>query len=695
MKRFWFFALVVLILSACQPQESEQASVSDVEPAITVTPLETAVVEEADEVAVESPVVPTPVLVEPDPPVENTPVPPTAVPTETAVVPPTPTPVLVPTVDPDSFPEGALIGVNMTSKVGVLLDELPPTMRDRVADTLLARPESDWVDLAIRQVDLTQYRLNFRGFTYNQTKGQLPLPPPPLWNISLIGEPARETIDGHDLVIIEYLFSATILTDADSPLESEPQLAEVGGVWNEPYILPVDPDLLFQRTGNACLNEGGFPPNSYDSENARIFYDYTCTAEDVGPVGCHRTVRPQFSCLEGIDTFIGRFQTSMRFERLPWDKALADQVRVGDVTHVGAADMHVVAEDLAVNRIVYRYFDEESCALGEGAIGAPGWRRLLQFDATLHNLGTEALHIGAVVAEDPGTNIFKYNACHDHFHFSNYGTFIFNSEGNANGVKQAFCVESTSRYSNNEYSPLVHPYTCRFQGIQAGWVDEYGAGLDVQWIDITDLEFVAETAVGELGFVANPEQFLCEGVRIVDENGNTVYEPSGLRTDTGLPISRPACEFVEGWELNNEGFYELEIPAVGGLVTQPCNEYHIGPLRNCGFTQLETADPLVCTPGETVNLSVDLPEPVPQVVRVCEVSDVLGQGVPCTFRNSIVTRTAVSDNTAVSFVCPAVRDYTPDPDDEDAPVSIGGFSLYTAPVFPEDVLLPLEVEIDE
>ncbi|MCB9006044.1 MAG: hypothetical protein H6656_01410 [Ardenticatenaceae bacterium] len=31
-------------------------------------------------------------------------------------------------------------------------------------------------------------------------------------------------------------------------------------------------------------------------------------------------------------------------------------------------------------------------------------------------------------------------------------------------------------------------FSCNNQGIQAGWVDEYGAGLDCQWIDITDIE---------------------------------------------------------------------------------------------------------------------------------------------------------------------------------------------------------------
>src|SRR5688572_8891218 len=41
-------------------------------------------------------------------------------------------------------PAGALVRVTMESRVGVLLDELPLSMRDRVADAILAEPPSFW-----------------------------------------------------------------------------------------------------------------------------------------------------------------------------------------------------------------------------------------------------------------------------------------------------------------------------------------------------------------------------------------------------------------------------------------------------------------------------------------------------------------------------------------------------------------------
>src|SRR3989338_6826903 len=58
--------------------------------------------------------------------------------------------------------EGALVGVRMDGKVGVLLDEIPEKMRDRVALALIAKPQNFWNEPAKRQLRLTIYRLVFR-----------------------------------------------------------------------------------------------------------------------------------------------------------------------------------------------------------------------------------------------------------------------------------------------------------------------------------------------------------------------------------------------------------------------------------------------------------------------------------------------------------------------------------------------------
>jgi hypothetical protein len=620
----------------------------------------------------------------------------TAVPAETAA--PAPTRATIEeaaTITPTAAPEGALVSVSMTSQVGVLLDEIPEEHRDDVIRALLERPPSYWHDLARRQAQLTRRRLNFRNFVYDN-KGQLPMPPQSLWHITLDPAGPQRTQVGtgrlaHDLLTISYTFTATLLSDAVSVAEAEPALADVGGRWDEPFIFPIDPDLMLQRTGNACINEAGFPPNSYDSENLFIFFDYTCQADSAGVLGCHRNQVPTQSCLAAMSGAIGTTDAVVQFERLAWDPDLAESARAGEVTTLEGPDLRVVGSDLDVNRIVYRYFEQDSCALAEQCVSASGWRRLLQFNGTVQNVGAVAMDIGAVDVSNPLNALFQYNSCHNHFHFSDYGDFYFAGGEQNFSSKQAFCVESTDRLSNNEWSPLTHSFSCRLQGVQAGWVDEYQAGLDCQWIDITDVEVPADGISVTLGFTSNPDQFLCEGTPEFDEQGNPVWVPSGQKTADGREINRPACDFVPNWAVNNDDARQLFLLPAGGLMTSPCANGEIGPLRNCGFSQqlggltltVEGEEPQValpdgafsCRPGRRVQLACSVEdENAPQVLRVCEFSHLLAGGTACLEQDALANEVISGDEDPFSFVCPVARD-------EDEPGGV--YTFYTTPLYDE------------
>jgi hypothetical protein len=581
--------------------------------------------------------------------------------------------------------------MEMSSRVGVLLNDFPEEMRERVAAEILARPDSFWEERAYHQTRLIQRRLNFRNFFYEDGRGQLPVPPHDLWEFSL--DPAgayRETVGSRDLILINYTFRSVLLTDADSPGIVEPTLAEISGVWNEPFVLPLDPDHLVQRLGNACFNESGYPPRSYDSVEGWLLFDHGCTPDSVGALGCHRSVVPPRSCQQAMNLRVGTINTAVRFERLPWNSQVADQYRVGTITNPNGADLAVVPEALERNRIIYRYFAPNSCGIIEGCVKAPGWRRLLQFEATAHNLGTEALHIGMAV-ENLQYNAFHYDACHDHYHFDFYGDFALGLVDGDLSRKQAFCVESTSRYSNNETSPLHHPYTCVYQGIAAGWVDEYISSLECQWLDITDLEITEEAATIDLAFLVNREQFLCEGTPVLTENGQQAWEPTQFVNEFGATVYRPMCEFMPGWEENNSGAVGLTVYAEGSFVTQPCASELFGPLRNCGFTPLpvpavaeDEEYPFSCTPGEQVELSCRAANTAaPQTVRVCEYSDVLGVGMACVFEEALAN-TIVGGETAVSFTCPFRRG-------QDEPG--GRYALYASPLLNSDGRQPVECTV--
>lgn len=580
-------------------------------------------------------------------------------PTEAAPAETAPTP----TRSPFAGVPGALIRVTMEGEVGVLLDEFPASMRERVAEDVLQLPEEVWTARAARQIRLTRLRLNYRD-SVRPGRGQLPLPQPDGWSIALDpAGPSRRTIQTHDLIMVGYTLTTTLLTDAASPEAAEPALAEVGGVREEPFLFPADPDFLLQRTGRACVDDGGFPPNSVDSENVWHFYDFAVS-----------------SCHEILAFRIGVVETALRFERLPWDAELADQVRSGPITTEEGPDLAVVGDDLNNNRIVYRYVEEGDCALAEGAVGGSGWRRLLQFEATVHNTGNDVLYIGDAEAGDPEESVFQYAPCHEHVHYRFYGDFLLENDDERTTSKQAFCVQSTERLSNNELSPLTHDYSCRTQGIQIGWVDEYITGLDTQWIDITDLEVPAEGETYQLGFHANPNQFLCEGTPILNDEGEQVWEPSDFTTEDGHAINRPQCEFVADWDENNEENRNVFLPATGSFVTAPCQDGEIGPRRNCGFRELsvEGVD-AVCRAGQPAVLSLQTAEEdAPQVVRVCERSAALDTGVACTYEDAVANVVVDAAATDVPFTCPFVRDAAEVDDDG------GNYALYAAPVWPDD-----------
>ena len=582
--------------------------------------------------------------------------------------------------------KGALIKVDMDGRVGVLLDEIPTKRRETYAKTLLGKKSDYWEARARRQLALTTYRLVFRNNFYSeQSRYGLPLPPPSVQKVTIKSSPTRESIDGHDYVIVDYQLSTYLITSTKSAAESEPDLATVGGVWNEPFNLPADPELLVQRTGFACIDEAEFPPNSVDTEDVEFFYDQECQVEaKLSDDGCHRTELPKQSCDQALETSVGRMKTQMRYERLAWDDRLAEQYRVGEIKNRNGADLEVLEDELGINRVIYRYFPSTSCSIAEACVGGPGWRRLLQFNASSRNLGTEPVHIGDVdyfiAKPKPGTatvnhNIFEYSQCHNHYHFSHYGQFTL--EGlRTKASKQAFCLESVLRYSNNEYSPLYSPYhKCQYQGISAGWGDQYNAGLECQWIDITDVDTSKAPVNRALTFHSNPDGFLCEGKPIYDESGNLGFEPTEFRTAKGEVVDRPKCDFMKNWDQNNRKSTPVMIPVSGeGLTTSACDRGQIGPKRNCGFKYAGKVNS--CKPGTKVTLSCNNDASKPsQVVRVCEASKVLGVGIACALADAIVTKVVEGPSEEVSFTCPIGRDEQ----------ETGGvWAIYTGGVIPED-----------
>jgi hypothetical protein len=135
------------------------------------------------------------------------------------------------------------------------------------------------------------------------------------------------------------------------------------------------------------------------------------------------------------------------------------------------------------------FFDVDDCAVVEGLVEAPGARRLMRFSTVVMNFGTLDVIVGD--PESPAAPLtpadFELSPCHGHYHFHDWADYELRDgldQVAAVGHKQAFCLLDSLRYVG--FGP-GNGYDCDYQGITSGFGDWYPAGLDGQWIDITDV----------------------------------------------------------------------------------------------------------------------------------------------------------------------------------------------------------------
>ncbi len=135
--------------------------------------------------------------------------------------------------------------------------------------------------------------------------------------------------------------------------------------------------------------------------------------------------------------------------------------------------------------IVDRLFSENGCAIQEGAVGGPGYRRILRFDTVVMNAGNADLIVGdRSDPNNPYADAFEFAPCHGHYHIKGFSDYeLLDSSGSivVAGHKQGFCFEDSLKYDGGK----SNGYNCSFQGITSGWGDWYFKQLTGQWIDIT------------------------------------------------------------------------------------------------------------------------------------------------------------------------------------------------------------------
>jgi hypothetical protein len=134
---------------------------------------------------------------------------------------------------------------------------------------------------------------------------------------------------------------------------------------------------------------------------------------------------------------------------------------------------------------------DDMCLVAEGCVGGPGERRVVRFGSRTGNIGDADLQLGS---PEPETGVWTNDECHDDgAELVGLGLYelIDRATGDvvASSVKNGFCIADSEPLEGyaEEGDESCNRYDCRDQGISQGCSDNYGAELECQWVDITDV----------------------------------------------------------------------------------------------------------------------------------------------------------------------------------------------------------------
>jgi len=585
---------------------------------------------------------------------------------------------------------GAILRTTYRGRVGVLLDDYPTAdgYRERIAQFYLDIIDREyWINRVIARDTLMRYQQSFQSF-FQVDKLGLTLPPDTLWDKAVKFSddpeeinvyPYRRTIDGHDMIVVDYLFDGYVIGTESSIPYSDSKLIPIRGKVHMSYVLPVDDTLLFAKTGYACMDEAEYPLYSVTAQNADKFYDDSCGVEDPLVPICHFTAQPTRSCVNAVKEELGSFRLTVTWERVAWSDDIANEWRYpsNNVGITETVNMLPVQSEFDDIQIRWQYVQPDACGLETGEQGcfkAPGWRQRLDFGSSSTNMGKNELLMGvALYGPWAKLGIYDYSPCHQHAHFNQYADFSY---GTDEARKTAFCLISTTRRNNNEFTPFGSEFSsCVRQGVTPGWSDDYYSGIACQHIDITD------TAPGTqlLREHQNPRGFMCEGTPEVDPVSKKLkFIETGNLLENGDKEYKQACTYTPNYDADNFEQVSVTKPSGGGTsVTDPCLEKENGYQRDCGFTLFSANTE--CVPGQQTTVSLRVNDDKLMAVRVCDFSIV--QNLPLACHDQIALKTQVllpNVDNHVTFTCPVYRDA----------LEIGGhFSLYVAPLHVADELV--------
>lgn len=238
-------------------------------------------------------------------------------------------------------------------------------------------------------------------------------------------------------------------------------------------------------------------------------------------------------------------------------------------------DMSLVLEDTIAS--VYTQtlsFDENSCEVVDGCLGGIGQRRLLRFSTITPNVGDGAFHVG-----NPTDNpeLFEQSQCSGSWLFADYAQYrLLDAKGVevGTGHKSAFALIDLSPWSDDAGPP--HYGFGSDMGISVGWADIYDAGLDCQWVDITDVvpgDYTLELSINAMQNVeeSNYENNILLVPVTVTEEDDVPGPPKGWVCDASWYGTDDGCDC--GCGIVDDDCVDM--------LAESC-DYCVGCADNCG-----------------------------------------------------------------------------------------------------------------
>ena len=142
----------------------------------------------------------------------------------------------------------------------------------------------------------------------------------------------------------------------------------------------------------------------------------------------------------------------------------------------------VILENTIKTSMYVAQINASNCHVVENCLTGYGMRDIIRFTTHIKNIGDADYYIGSPSSEPTQ---FSWGNCHGHWHYEGYAEYILYSGAGAAipvGFKNGFCVLDLECSDGGAFT-----YGCSNMGISKQCGDIYGAGLDCQWVDITDV----------------------------------------------------------------------------------------------------------------------------------------------------------------------------------------------------------------